>query len=193
VLGNQAKLRAGAAPGCGHYHHPAKPDIYLVWWRRPCVQRTIVCHGLARRTQEALAFLLSPEAAELRPLLVTELVAALDLAARGAARSLAARLRPEARARAPGAAPAGGEGGRAAEGEAGPQRRPALHVPCARLQPWWPARVLADQAEPGTGRCVSGRVAQRGGCAKSGAPTCGDVKSWAWVPHSDFKESAMGG
>ena len=43
-----------------------------------------------------MAFLLSPEAAELRPLLVTELVAGLDLAARDRARRLAARLRPQA-------------------------------------------------------------------------------------------------
>lgn len=46
--------------------------------------------------QEAVAFLLSPEAAELRPLLVTELVVGLDLAARDRARRLAARLRPQA-------------------------------------------------------------------------------------------------
>lgn len=47
--------------------------------------------------QEAVAFLLSPEAVELRPLLVTELVTGLDLAARDRARRLSAQLRPEVR------------------------------------------------------------------------------------------------
>ena len=47
--------------------------------------------------QEAVAFLLSPEAVELRPLLVKELVTGLDLAARDRARRLSAQLRPEAR------------------------------------------------------------------------------------------------
>ena len=47
--------------------------------------------------QEAVAFLLSPEAVELRPLLVKELVTGLDLAARDRARRLSARLRPEVR------------------------------------------------------------------------------------------------